>query len=210
MTTPANIQSILEQAGALKRGHFVLSSGLHSDRYCQCAALFERPDLAEAVADSMAVRLPESLEVRCVLAPALGGVLWGYELARSLSRRTGRPVRSLFAERDPSGAFSLRRGFTIDPGEAVLLAEDVVTTGDSVSELIPLVERLGARVVGIAAIADRSRGAFRPSVPFHSLIELNFDTWPADRLPLHLRDAPIDKPGSRPSPPHHSSTAMRQ
>lgn len=197
-STSDQTQQLLEEAGALKRGHFVLSSGLHSDRYCQCAALFERPEIAHRVARLMAEQIPGSTEIDTVLAPALGGVLWGYELARALAGARGGSVRTLFAERGSDGAFALRRGFALDEGERVLLAEDVVTTGGSVMELTPLVERAGAKIVGFAAIADRSRGAFRPPAPFFALTQLNFETWAPNALPAHLKGVPIDKPGSRP------------
>ncbi|MDX2115918.1 MAG: orotate phosphoribosyltransferase [Planctomycetota bacterium] len=191
MSLSDEAQALLEQAGALKRGHFVLSSGLHSDRYCQCATLFENPELAARVAALMLEKLPRGFDCDVVLAPALGGVLWGYELARALG------VRSLFAERLPGQSFELRRGFELRPGERVLLAEDVVTTGGSVSELVPLVEAAGATVAGYAVIADRSRGSFKPRAPLFALAELNFETYPPDRLPEHLRSIPASKPGSR-------------
>ncbi len=229
MTIAEETRALLEQAGALKRGHFILSSGLHSDRYCQCATLFERPEIAARVAALMKHLIPSTTKVDVVLSPALGGVLWGYELARVLG------CRNIFAER-PSGAtgsgvgrggapdafgapatadcarrlaalavapgaerFVLRRGFELHRGERVLLAEDVVTTGGSVNELVPLVEAAGAVVVGFAVIADRSRGAFRPPAgsPLFALTTLDFETWKADELPSHLIHVPAVKPGSR-------------
>jgi len=189
--TRAQIESLLEQTGALRRGHFVLSSGLHSDRYCQCAALFTQPDIARRVARLMADDMATAPVPDVVLAPALGGMLWGYELARQLG------VRTLFAERSRDGQFALRRGFAIEPGEKVLLAEDVVTTGGSVMELVPLCEDAGASVSGIAVLVDRSGGSFQPNVPLHSLIELDIPTWPADALPDHLQGVAVDRPGSR-------------
>jgi orotate phosphoribosyltransferase len=186
------IIAALEKTGALKRGHFRLSSGLHSDRYCQCAALFEHPAVAAEVAAEMAARLRGTLDVDVVLSPALGGILWGYELARALG------VRSLFAERDATTrAFALRRGFQLAAGERVLLAEDVVTTGKSVMELVPLVETAGAVVAGYAAVADRSAGRFQPPAPFHALVKLDFQTWQPDAIPDWLAAIPVDKPGSR-------------
>lgn len=190
MTIAERTRALLEEAGALRRGHFVLSSGLHSDRYCQCATLFERPEMAARVAGLMKELLPAGLHVDVVLSPALGGVLWGYELSRVLA------CRNVFAERE-GGAFALRRGFEIRAGERVLLAEDVVTTGGSVSELLPLVEASGAAAVGFAVIADRSRGAFRPGVPLHALTTLDFETWKAEEVPERLRSIPAVKPGSR-------------
>lgn len=193
-----DIHDLLEHGGALKRGHFVLSSGLHSDRYCQCATLFERPDLAERVARALLEKLPPTLRVDVVLAPALGGILWGYELARGLGTR-GTPPLSFFAERGADGAFALRRGFGLSPGQRVLLAEDVITTGGSVMELAPLVRDAGATIAGIAVIADRSRGAFQPppGVPLFALTALNFETYPPEQCPMCREGRPTEKPGSR-------------
>lgn len=199
MPDPADIHGILEEAGALKRGHFQLSSGLHSDRYCQCAALFERPDLASQLAETLGARIASVTTPDVVLAPALGGILWGYELARALGAISGRPVRSLFAERSDGGRFELRRGFAIHPGERVLLAEDVVTTGGSVLELAPLIERAGGAIAGFAVVADRSRGGFDPgpSRPVFALTTLDFQTWDPASCPMCAKRLPIDKPGSR-------------
>jgi orotate phosphoribosyltransferase len=190
MNSSTVVEQYLEETGALKRGHFLLSSGLHSDRYCQCAALFEQPAMAGKVAALMAEKL-RGIEVDTVLAPALGGILWGYELARALG------ARSLFAERKPGEPFALRRGFHLRRGERVLLAEDVVTTGKSVLEVVPLVTAAEAELVGFCAIADRSKGEFKPGKPFHTLISLNFETWSEGNLPSWLAEIPVEKPGSR-------------
>jgi orotate phosphoribosyltransferase len=191
MTIADETRALLEEAGALKRGHFILSSGLHSDRYCQCATLFERPEIAGKVAGLLKRSLPTGLRVDVVLSPALGGVLWGYELSRVLG------CRNVFAERQPGAAFELKRGFEIRPGEHVLLAEDVVTTGGSVSELVPLVSAAGAHLAGFAVIADRSRGAFKPGAPLFALTTLDFETFKPETLPERLRAIPAVKPGSR-------------
>lgn len=192
MTDPAaRTLNLLEETGALRRGHFVLSSGLHSEFYCQCARLFEQPDMAAEAAGLMRELLGET-GATVVCAPALGGILWGYELARAFGLRT------LFAERDATREFSFRRGFHLDPSDRVLLAEDVVTTGKSVLELVPLVEAAGASVVGIASIVDRSKGAFAPGVPFHALTPLDFLTYEPDDCPLCAAGVPIEQPGSRP------------
>lgn len=183
----------LEEAGALRSGHFQLSSGLHSDRYCQCALVCARPDLAGRLGSMMSERW-RSERIDVVLAPALGGIVWGYELARSMGGR----VRSLFAERGTGGAFELRRGFGLERGERVLLAEDVVTTGGSVSELVPLVLSTGAVVAGFAAIADRSRGRFVPGARFEALVRLDFETYEPSACPQCAAGRAIDKPGSRP------------
>ena len=185
------VERLLESTGALLRGHFKLSSGLHSDRYCQCARLFEDPASAGRVAGLMAQQLAGA-PVDAVLAPALGGVLWGYELARALG------VRSIFAER-VDGDFALRRGFALDPGQRVLLAEDVITTGKSVMELVPLVEAAGAKVCGIAAVVDRSKGSFAPAgIDVRVMCQLQFKTWRAEEVPAEIAALPAVKPGSRP------------
>lgn len=188
---------LLEETGAVKTGHFLLSSGLHSGKYCQCAALFEHPGVAAKMAAMLVSALPPTLSVDVVLAPALGGVLWGYEVARALGAARRAPVRSLFAERQTGHAFELRRGFEIKPGERVLLAEDVVTTGGSVMELVPLVEASGGVVAAFAAVADRSRGKFRPEQPFFSLVKLDFETFEQGSCPMCKAGSSAVKPGSR-------------
>lgn len=189
--TAKRTEELLVQSGALRHGHFLLSSGLHSDRYCQCASLFEAPHHAAEIASLMASQLIAG-EIDTVLAPALGGILWGYELARALDKR------SLFAERDTQGNFALRRGFALAPGERVLLAEDVLTTGKSVMELRPLAESHGARIVGIAAILDRSRGQFTPpGIPVKALVRLDFQTYRQEDCPMCEEGLPVEKPGSR-------------
>lgn len=185
------IEESLRECGALKSGHFLLSSGLHSDSYCQCASLFERPAIASRLASIMRDHIGGAVEVDTVLAPALGGVLWGYQLASAMG------ARSLFAEREKGGAFELRRGFALRPGERVLLAEDVITTGKSVSDLVPIVENAGAEVVGYAAVADRSKGSFEPGPPVFALIELDFATYEEKDVPEWLARIPVEKPGSR-------------
>lgn len=199
---------LLEQTGAVKTGHFVLSSGLHSGKYCQCAALFEHPAVAQEMAEMLVRKLESNLKIDVVLAPGLGGILWGYEVARALGN-----VRSFFAERLPGEPFALRRSFVLNPGDRVLLAEDVVTTGGSVSELVPMVERAGAKVAAFAAVADRSRGKFRPAggVPFHSLVKLDFETYeggPAT-CPLCREGTPAIKPGSRAGLPAETGVSKR-
>ena len=191
MSTQARTEELLAQTGALKTGHFLLSSGLHSDRYCQCAALFEQPRVAEELTHLMGSVLPKDLGVQTVLTPAIGGILWGYELAKLLG------AKSLFAEREPGGPFMLRRGFFLEKGERVLLAEDVVTTGKSVQELLPLIEAAGAVVVGYAAIADRSAGKFQPAQPFWALARLDFKTYKAEDCPMCAAGGKAVKPGSR-------------
>jgi orotate phosphoribosyltransferase len=183
--------AMLEESGALRTGHFLLSSGLHSECYCQCAKLFEEPDHAEEAAYMMAELLVD-IQADVVLAPALGGVVWGFALADAMC------LRSIFAERGVDRAFTLRRGFQLNRDERVLLAEDVVTTGGSVMELVPLVERAGAQAVGIAAIVDRSGGSFAPEAPFFALTQLSFETFEPSDCPMCAAGSVAEKPGSRP------------
>ncbi|MCA9312228.1 MAG: orotate phosphoribosyltransferase [Phycisphaerales bacterium] len=186
----ARVEALLEETHALRTGKFVLSSGKHSNRYCQCATLFERPAMGREVAARMADLLrARGVEADAVVAPALGGVLWGYELAAALERR------SLFVERK-DGVFEMRRGFALHPGERVLLAEDVITTGKSVEEVIPIVKAAGAEVVGFASIVDRSRGGFAPAgIPVYALVELAFDVWDPSESPFAADE--VERPGSR-------------
>ncbi|MBL0927629.1 MAG: orotate phosphoribosyltransferase [Phycisphaerales bacterium] len=190
------VTGLLEHAGALRTGHFLLSSGLHSDRYCQCSALFERPDWGGRAASLLRTILPADFRCDVVLSPALGGVLWGYDVARAL----GGEVRSMFAERggSPGDRFALRRSFSIAPGQRVLLAEDVVTTGGSILELVPLVRGAGAAVAGFAAVVDRSGGAFSPpDAPFYALASLSFQTFRPEACPMCAAGSRAEKPGSR-------------
>ncbi|MCA9282599.1 MAG: orotate phosphoribosyltransferase [Phycisphaerales bacterium] len=188
------VEAMLRETHALLEGHFLLSSGLHSDRYCQCAKLLEHPEKAARCAAMMAELIGDA-PVDVVLAPALGGVVWGYELARALG------TRSIFAERDETRRFSLRRGFALQAGERVLIAEDVVTTGKSVMELSPLIAQAGAEIVGYASIVDRSGGKFDGGgvgVPFWSLAALEFETFERSACPMCAKGMVAVKPGSRP------------
>ncbi len=187
-----SMQKLLEEAGAIKKGHFLLSSGLRSDRYCQCAALFENPVYGTKVAQLMAeLVLQNNHKPDVVLAPALGAVLWGYELAKALG------VRFIFAERPDGKTFELRRGFQLEKGQHVILAEDVITTGGSVLEMVPIVAEADAVVEAFCCVADRSKGAFAPEQPFYSLLKLEFQTWTADNDPLAMQGSRPVKPGSR-------------
>ncbi len=191
LSTQQRTLTILREAGALCDGHFLLSSGLHSDRYCQCAAVFEQPERGAELARLMGERLLKDVSVDAVLAPALGGILWGHELARAIG------ARSLFAERSEGGSFALRRGFEIAHGSRVLVAEDVVTTGKSAMEMTPLIQAAEAKAVGYAVIADRSSGIFSPDAPFYALTKLDFEIHNAATCPMCARgDIPV-KPGSR-------------
>lgn len=186
---PEIAQKIFTETGAFRQGHFQLSSGLHSPGYLQCALILQYPQHAEYICREMALRLVGK-KPDIVLSPALGGIVMGYELARALN------CRGIFGER-VGGDMQLRRGFFLRENERVLLAEDVVTTGGSVQELKALVEAAGARVVGYAALCDRSGGRFKPEEGLDSWITLSIETWQPDQCPLCREGVPIDKPGSR-------------
>lgn len=179
-------------AGALLEGHFILSSGLRSPRYLQCARLLMDPRRAERIAKALAALIPapvrEAIDV--VVSPAMGGVIIGHEIGRAL----GRPA--MFVER-PEDRFELRRGFRIAPGQKVLLVEDVVTTGLSSREAIAAIGQCGGEVIAAAAIVDRSGGGAELGVPFTPLIRIDVPTYPADALPPELAAVPAVKPGSR-------------
>jgi orotate phosphoribosyltransferase len=179
-------------AGALLEGHFKLSSGLHSSRYLQCALYLADPTRAEAAGRQLAARL-KSTAPQLVVAPALGGVVIGHEVARAFE-----DVPFFFTERS-QGAMTLRRGFQIEPGCRVLVVEDVVTTGGSTREVMGVVTQQGATVVGIGAIVNRS-GHENPFVPlpFTALLTVDVPTYPPESCPLCASGVPLTKPGSRP------------
>jgi orotate phosphoribosyltransferase len=174
---------------ALLEGHFRLTSGLHSPGYLQCALVLQHPREAEALGAAIADRV-RRLGVQTVLSPALGGIVIGQEVGRALG------VRAIFAERQ-DGRLALRRGFTLEPGEAVLVVEDVVTTGGSTRETIEVARQAGAVVVAAAAIIDRSGGQQKLDVPFHVLAEVSLPTYDPESCPLCLAGQPVVKPGSR-------------
>lgn len=179
-------------AGALLEGHFILSSGLRSPKYLQCARVLMDPRRAERLCRALAETLPEwvSREATAVVAPAMGGVIVGYELARVLG------VESMFVER-PTGTFELRRGFRLAPGQRVLMMEDVVTTGLSSREAIKAIEEAGGQVIAAACLVDRSNGTADVGVPLYPLIRLEVPTYAPDQLPPDLAALPAVKPGSR-------------
>ena len=190
--TPVDAETILDRfrrSGGLLEGHFRLTSGLHSPGYLQCALVLQHPAEAEACGAAIAERT-RGLGVHLVLSPALGGIVIGQEVGRALG------VRAIFAERQ-DGRLTLRRGFTIQPGERVLVVEDVVTTGGSTRETIEVARAAGAVVVGAAAIIDRSGGIQRLDVPFHSLAEVSLPTYVPESCPLCQAGLPVVKPGSR-------------
>ena len=179
-------------AEALLEGHFILSSGLHSPRYLQCARVLMDPVRASRLASALVASMPREVRsaIEIVVSPAMGGVIIGHEMGRALG------VEALFLER-PTGVFELRRGFRLRPGQKVLLVEDVVTTGLSSGEAIAAVEAAGGEVVAAAALVDRSNGAADFRVPFYPLIRLNVPAYAEDSLPPELAALPAEKPGSR-------------
>jgi orotate phosphoribosyltransferase len=181
------IIDLLKESEALLEGHFLLSSGRHSNRYVQCAKLLQYPDRAEK-AVKLIVDKVKDLQVDVVVGPAMGGIIVAYELGRQL----GKPA--FFTERE-EGQMKLKRGFFIEEGQKVLIAEDVVTTGKSSYEAIKVVEEYGGEVVGIAALIDRSSGDLDQTV--YAAGKLHIDTYDKDECPLCKAGLPIVKPGSR-------------
>ncbi len=186
---PSEVMRLFQACGAWLDGHFVLSSGLHSHEYLQCALILQHPTLASRVCQSLAQRFISD-EITCVAAPALGGIVVGYETARHLG------ARAVFAERQ-DGKLQFRRGFALDPKDRVLVVEDVVTTGGSAEELIRLVNDAGATLVGVGALVDRSNGWASFDVKFHALMSLDLKTFQASDCPLCKEGVPMAKPGSR-------------
>jgi orotate phosphoribosyltransferase len=186
--TPDDVLNVFRDTGALLEGHFVLRSGLHSREYFQCAMALQQMPVVEQLGGALAKKV-EKFETVTVIAPALGGLVIGQEVARQ------RRARFIFAEKE-DGKLVLRRGFKIERGEKVLIVEDVVTKGGRVQETIKIVHDNGGYVVGVAAIVDRSNGLVKFGVPFVSLLSLTVETFEADKLPPDLKALPVVKPGS--------------
>lgn len=183
------IFDIFDKTGAMLNGHFKLSSGLHSPQYLQCALVLQHPRYCRKLCGELANKFRKK-DITVVVAPALGGVIVSYEVATSLG------ARSLFTERK-DGKMVLRRGFSLSKKDKVLVVEDVVTTGLSTKEVIKVVKRSGAKVVGVGAIVDRSGRPPKFGTPFKSLIRINVPTFKPHECPLCKKKAPITKPGSR-------------
>jgi orotate phosphoribosyltransferase len=179
-------------AEALLEGHFILSSGLRSPRYLQCARVLMNPARGARLAEALVVKLPAVVrdQVEAVVSPAMGGVIAGQEAARALG------VDAMFLER-PTGTFELRRGFRLSAGQKVLMMEDVVTTGLSSREAIGAIRAAGGEVLAAAALVDRSNGSVDLGVPFYPLIRIDVPSYEADSLPPELAAIPPMKPGSR-------------
>ena len=188
--TRDELLDLYRRSGALLDGHFRLTSGLHSPGYLQCALVLQHPQHAEALGRAIADRVRD-VRATVVLSPALGGVVIGQEVGRALG------VRAIFCERQ-DGALVLRRGFTLDPDDRVLVVEDVMTTGGSTRETMQVAKAAGGHVVGAASIVDRSGGTIHFDVPFTSLLEIGLPTYEPDTCPLCAQGLPVVKPGSRP------------
>ncbi len=188
--TETEILELFRRTGVLQEGHFRLTSGRHSDQYLQCAQVLQYPEHAEALCRQLAAWFADA-RVDAVVGPALGGIIMAYEMARQLG------CRALFAERE-EGRMCLRRGFVLRPGERVLVAEDVITTGGSVNEVLEVVAAAGARSVGVAALVDRSGGEVDFGIPLRTLLRLRIPSYSPADCPLCRQGVPLVKPGSRP------------
>jgi orotate phosphoribosyltransferase len=195
METKMTQDEVLDEfraSNALLEGHFILSSGLRSSRYLQCALVLSDPQRAEKLCLGLAAKIPDEIkeQIQYVISPAMGGVIVGYEMARALG------VPNMFAER-VEGVFQLRRGFHIPPGSGIFMMEDIITTGLSSRECIDAINAAGGNVVAAGCLIDRMSRTHDLRVPVYALAELNVPTYAADNLPLELVALPAIKPGSR-------------
>jgi len=192
-----DVTQILESVGAIRQGHFELTSGLHSGTYVQCALVLQYPKYAEQLGRALAAEFMD-LRVDCVASPALGGVILGHEVARAIPPGAqGKPVRAIFVERDAAGQLTLRRGFRVEPDEHVLVVEDVWTTGGSTFETIRVLEEAGARVVAAGALIDRSGGKIELPVRTEALMDVRIESYEPADCPLCRNGGVAVKPGSR-------------
>jgi len=183
------ILRIFEETRLMQKGHFLLTSGRHSDTYMQCARLFEYPEYSQVIAEDIAKAFKDD-NVDLVIGPAMGGIILSYEVSKHLG------VRNMFAER-VDGTMMLRRGFEVLEGQRVLVVEDVVTTGGSVVEVINLVKQLGAEVAGVGLVVDRSNGKIDFGCKMHAVLTTKVISYEAKDCPICITDIPLVKPGSR-------------
>jgi len=190
MLNQDEVLKIFLDSGALMEGHFLLTSGLHSNRYMQCAKVLQYPQYTEMIARHLADKFRDD-NIELVIGPAMGGIIVAYEVARQLN------VPALFTER-LDGEMVLRRGFVMDPGQRVLVVEDVVTTGGSVKEVMNVVDKFGAKVVGVGVLVDRSNGRVDFGVKQEAVLHMDIEAWKAADCPLcAIGKRPLVKPGSR-------------
>jgi orotate phosphoribosyltransferase len=192
-----DIINLLKESGAMLEGHFLLTSGRHSDRYFQCAKLLQYPALSAAALAGVVERIREDIglgkiEVDAVVGPAMGGIIVAYELGRQLG------IPAFFTERDETGTMTLRRGFEVRPGQRILISEDVITTGKSSGECAAVLEALGAKITALACVVDRrAPGAGDITWPLYQAIRVSVENWDADDCALCEKGIPVVKPGSR-------------
>lgn len=190
MISQETVKEVLIKAEVLLEGHFLLTSGRHSDKYMQCAKLLQYPEYSETIAAAIAQNFKDE-QIDIVIAPAIGGIIIGYEVARQLK------VKNMFAER-VDGKMTLRRNFEIPEGAKVLVVEDVVTTGGSVKEVMEVVKQQGGQVIGVGVIVDRSNGAVDFGVPCRAALSMEVVSYAPEECPICKNtDLPVVKPGSR-------------
>lgn len=187
-----NVENLFVEHGALLKGHFLLSSGLHSDKYLQCALVLAQPGAAEALGKALAAKATAKPDL--ILSPAMGGLMIGHEVARALG------VRHYFTER-VDGKVLLRRGFALKPGEKVIVVEDVVTTGKSTKEVFEVIKAAGATVLGALSIIDRTEGEPNLQAPYSALWKVSVPAWAPELCPPCRAGIPVVKPGSRKEKP---------
>lgn len=195
-TSVIPVLELFQESGAYLKGHFRLTSGLHSPEYLQCALVLQHPRHAETLGKVLGEsisELPGAEKIDTVVSPAMGGLIIGHEVARALG------ARHIFTERDAERKMTLRRGFTVQPGEKIVVIEDVITTGGSSAEVVELLRAAGAEVVAAGSIIDRSGGHASLGVPRVALATMNVVSWEPDACPLCAQGLPVVKPGSRPS-----------
>lgn len=186
---PQDILQVFQETAALHQGHFELRSGLHSDQFFQCARVLEHPQPTQTLCSALIAKAGICTPPDLVIAPALGGITIGYEIARQYN------ARAIFAEKQ-DGRLVLRRGFKIEPGERVVIAEDVVTRGGRVQEVVDIVKERGGQIEAILVLVDRSGGKATFSHPLYSLLQMTPTTWPPDECPLCQQGLPLEHPGS--------------
>jgi orotate phosphoribosyltransferase len=187
---------LLRDSGAMLEGHFLLSSGRHADKYFQCARLLQYPDRAalalEPVAEQIRTDMAAGkLVLDAVVGPAMGGIIAAYELGRQLG------LPAFFTERDETGAMTLRRGFSIEPGQRILIAEDVVTTAKSSGESAAVLEKMGAKIAALSCLVDRRTAGIQVPWPFYAAVSVAAENWEAESCELCRKAVPLVKPGSR-------------
>ena len=187
------VLAIFKESGAFLQGHFLLSSGLHSSGYLQCALVCQNPDACSRLCEDLAKHYKDT-RIDTVIGPAMGGIVLAYEMARAVG------ARGIFMERDEGGRMTLRRGFAVSPGERVLVAEDVMTTGGSAAELIEVSEKAGAQVVGVVSLVDRGGAGRFQGRRVASALKIAVPTYRPEECPLCKQGVPLVKPGSRKQP----------